>query len=203
MSQSYYQPRVHYWLEDFDHPINIKFVPSTSSARARMALDLSDTGNASRGSSDLSRHMDERHQMKDVKLHSHLLETIRSQLDDAMPTIPDGTRINERNEVFYEAPRGVYLSESEVQLQTQLEGFVLLSAASRLASIITFLLAEESDVLFHPLCAHPNAWPDIPDHEVTFVHNYCECTPFSESRPLHPDTKDRIKRFAAATSYLK
>jgi hypothetical protein len=187
MSPSYYERRVHYWLEDFDHPIRI--------------AEPAPTSIAPRAPSDLDRHLDERLQLKDVKFHPHLLDIMLSQLDDAMPTIPEGSRINERDRAFYQEPRSNYRCDNEAQVQAK--GLSLLKAASQLASIISFLLAEESYVPLYPLDPSPSASPgNIPDHEVTFFSDYGEQRYF-ESRPLHPDTIDRIKRFAAVTSYLK
>jgi hypothetical protein len=166
-----------------------------------MGLKPSNTTSGTRGPSDLDRHLDERLQLKHVKFHPHLLDIMLSQLDDAMPTVPEGSRINERDRVFCEEPRQYFRCDNEAQVQAK--GLALLKAASQLASIISFLLAEESYVLLYPLDPSPSATPsNIPDHEVTFVSDYCEQRCF-ESRPLHPDTIDRIKRFAAVMSYLK
>jgi hypothetical protein len=215
MSQSYYERRLHCWLEEFDHSIRIA-EPAPFTARAGTGLDLPGPSKAPRAPSDLLRHVDERHQLKDVKFHPYLLDIILGQLDNAMPIIPEGSRIDERHQGFYEEVHKPYKSDNEAQLQAKAQG--PLSAACKVASIISFLLAEESEVPFHPLQAGPSALTsNIPDHEVAFLTEYCEMEPFDESgiesdpfdesslefRPLHPDTIDRIKRFAAVTSYLK
>jgi hypothetical protein len=92
MAVPFYQRRIHSWMDQFDHGIDIA-QKRTFKATARSTP--SDTSTASRCPSGLDRHIDDRLVLKSVKYHPYLLDILLKKLDEGLAAIPEDIKIHQ------------------------------------------------------------------------------------------------------------
>jgi hypothetical protein len=159
------------------------------------------TSKATRNVGPLDKHMAPIHQLKRVLYHPELLDILLTKLDEAIPAkeeITDDVVTNISNLSLH-----VFNPSNEAELQVQALAF--LHPIVRVSSVLSFLLEETSQV--HPLYPIEIRQSDLitnkTDHAFRFNHQYCEYFLDVFGKPLEKETQNRVKRLAAAGSYLK